>query len=236
MTGTRRIAQPRAGASDGTTPLSWKIVTTANCSYSMPFETQPIVHLERDADAADGDGGGDMGRRGVADGQRDILEVEYLGDGSSPLATLVNDGKANLLAAAAAQTASAASWSGINNTATWDPATVTAVNLSGGNLVATDAGTSSIDQGARGASECRQDHRQVYFKITFTDIPTAAATYGRGYRQHSGGYSTLRSQWRPDGVRIYVSGASGLMGHAASLDIKPVGDVMMAKLSGWHSI
>ena len=31
------------GASDGTTPIAWKVVTTANCTYSLPFECPPIA-------------------------------------------------------------------------------------------------------------------------------------------------------------------------------------------------
>ena len=31
------------GATDGTTPIAWKVVTTANCVYSRPFECPPIA-------------------------------------------------------------------------------------------------------------------------------------------------------------------------------------------------
>ena len=31
------------GATDGTTPISWKVITTANSNYSMPFECPPIA-------------------------------------------------------------------------------------------------------------------------------------------------------------------------------------------------
>jgi hypothetical protein len=40
------------------------------------------------------------------------LDVEYLSDASSPQASFVNDGKADLLATAAGQTASSATWGG----------------------------------------------------------------------------------------------------------------------------
>jgi hypothetical protein len=102
-----------ASAGSGETPISWKIDTTANCSYSMPFECPPIA-IWNDTTGSpktatvEGIWGG-----GAVPNDDDIwLEVEYLGDASSPQGSFANDGKADLLATAAGQTSSSATWGG----------------------------------------------------------------------------------------------------------------------------
>jgi hypothetical protein len=101
------------GASDGTTTIAWKIVTTADCLYSLPFECPPIAIWNDTTGASvtatvEGIWGG-----GAVPNDDDIwLEVEYLGDASSPQGSFVNDGKADLLATAAGQTSSSETWGG----------------------------------------------------------------------------------------------------------------------------
>jgi hypothetical protein len=101
------------GASDGTTPLSWKITTTANCNYSMPFEAPPIAIWNDTTGSSvtatvEGIWGG-----GAVPNDNDVwVDVEYLSDASSPIASFVNDGTADLLATAAAQTSSSVTWGG----------------------------------------------------------------------------------------------------------------------------
>lgn len=101
------------GASDGTTPIAWKIDTTATCTYLMPFECPPIAIWNDTTGSArtatvEGVWGG-----GAVPNDDDIwLEVEYLGDASSPQGSFVNDGKADLLATAAGQTSSSETWGG----------------------------------------------------------------------------------------------------------------------------
>jgi hypothetical protein len=101
------------GATDGTTPLAWKIVTTSTCTYSLPFECPAIAIWNDTVGSAvtatiEGIWGG-----GAVPNDDDVwLDVEYLGDASSPQASFVNDGKANLLASAAGQTSSSATWGG----------------------------------------------------------------------------------------------------------------------------
>jgi hypothetical protein len=101
------------GASDGTTPLSWKITTTANCNYSMPFEAPPIAIWNDTTGSSvtatvEGIWGG-----GAVPNDNDVwVDVEYLSDASSPIASFVNDGTADLLATAAAQTTSSVTWGG----------------------------------------------------------------------------------------------------------------------------
>ncbi|MES0053426.1 hypothetical protein NKJ66_07350 [Mesorhizobium sp. M0078] len=101
------------GASDGATPISHKIVTTANCSEHFPYESIPIAIWNTTTGssvnaAVQGIWGG-----GAVPNNDDIwLEVEYLGDASFPMASFVNDGKADLLAAAAGQAAGSGTWGG----------------------------------------------------------------------------------------------------------------------------
>jgi len=101
------------GASDGTTPIAWKIVTTANCFYSMPFECPPIaIWCDTTGSAVTATVEGIWGGGAVPNDDDVWLDVEYLGDASSPQGSFVNDGKPDLITAAAAQTSSAASWGG----------------------------------------------------------------------------------------------------------------------------
>jgi hypothetical protein len=101
------------GASDGTTPIAWKVVTTANCTYSMSFECPPIAIWNDTTGSAktatvEGIWGG-----GAVPNDDDIwLDIEYLGDASSPQGSFINDGKADLLTTAAAQSSSSEAWGG----------------------------------------------------------------------------------------------------------------------------
>lgn len=101
------------GASDGTTTIAWKIVTSATCSYSLPFECPPIAIWNDTIGSAvtatvEGIWGG-----GAVPNDNDIwIDVEYLSDASSPQGSFVNDGTPDLLTAAAAQTSSSATWGG----------------------------------------------------------------------------------------------------------------------------
>jgi len=99
------------GASDGTTGISWKVITTASCNFSLPFECPPIaiwndtIGSSRTATI-----------EGIAAALPTDAEVwvdcEFLGDGSSPQGSFVNDGKADLIVTAANQTSSTEIWGG----------------------------------------------------------------------------------------------------------------------------
>jgi hypothetical protein len=65
-------------------------------------------------------------------------------------------------------------------TVTFDPTTVTAVTLSGGNLVATNTGTTSADQGARVATASGKTSGKYYFEITYTTINDSGIWMGAG--------------------------------------------------------
>jgi len=101
------------GASDGTTPIACKIVTTAWCNYTTPFECPPIaIWNDTTGSAVTATVEGIWGGGAVPLDNEIWLEVEYLGDASSPQGSFVNDGMADLLATAAAQTSSSETWGG----------------------------------------------------------------------------------------------------------------------------
>ncbi len=101
------------GASDGTTAIAWKIDTSANSNYSTPFECPPIaIWNDTTGSAVTATVEGIWGGGAVPNDDDVWLDVEYLGDASSPMGSFINDGKANLLASAAGQTSSSESWGG----------------------------------------------------------------------------------------------------------------------------
>lgn len=105
------------GATDGTTPLSWKMATSSYPSFpaltlvsperaqwneligSAKTLTVEVVHDSR--------GSGTAGRLTDADAW---LEVMYLGTSGFPLGSWISDAKANVFAAAADQTDSGTTW------------------------------------------------------------------------------------------------------------------------------
>ena len=88
-------------------------ITTANCTYSMPFECPPIaIWNDTTGSSITATVEGIWGGGAVPNDDDVWLDVEYLGDASSPQGSFVNDGKADLLATAAGQTSSSATWGG----------------------------------------------------------------------------------------------------------------------------
>lgn len=101
------------GASDGTTAIAWKIVTTANAHLPVPFEAPPIaIWNDTTGSAVTATIQGIWGGGAVPNDDEIWVEAEYLGDASSPLGSFVNDSKANILAAGAGQGAGAGTWGG----------------------------------------------------------------------------------------------------------------------------
>lgn len=100
------------GASDGDTPLSWRIVTTADAEYPMRVFRSPEIFKRI----------GTVGSpvtitvdilRDSATNLTDAevwIEVQYLGTSGFPLGNFVTDAKADVLASAADQAASTATW------------------------------------------------------------------------------------------------------------------------------
>ena len=102
------------GASDGTTPIAWKIVTTANSLWTMPFESLPMA-VWNDTIAGNvtvtvyGIWGG-----GAVPNTDDIwIEVSYLGSSGTPIATInTANTKANNLLSGTGQASDTSTWGG----------------------------------------------------------------------------------------------------------------------------
>jgi hypothetical protein len=122
--------------------------------------------------------------------------------------------------------------------ATWDAATATAVTLSGGNLVATNTGTTSPDQGAKVASAASKTSGKYYFEMT-VNAKTGAGNGGFGIGTTASTYTTIGSSstvgtiiyWQPG--NIWANGSytgssltaipnGGIVGVAVDLDNRRV--------------
>jgi hypothetical protein len=88
---------------------------------------------------------------------------------------------------------------------TWDPATVTAVTLSGGNLVATNTGTTSADQGARVATASGKISGKLYFETTWTTL-TGGLNRSVGIGTTASTYTNMGNS-ATTGVVAYVGGS-----------------------------
>lgn len=100
------------GASDGTTPLTWKMTSNANVSYpTLPLESGEIIRWN-EVVASPITVSVDIvhdSLTNLTNGQV-WLEVQYLGTTGAPISSFVTDAKADVLATAADQTASTAVW------------------------------------------------------------------------------------------------------------------------------
>ena len=99
------------GASEGTTPISWKMVTTANAKeFSEPLISPPIVVW------VDGTGSKTFTVQCLWDSVTDIqndeiwLEIEFLEASADTDSAFANDGLADILASPADQTTNATAW------------------------------------------------------------------------------------------------------------------------------
>jgi hypothetical protein len=123
--------------------------------------------------------------------------------------------------------------------ATLDPATVTAVTLSGGNLVATNTGTTSADQGARVANAAGKTSGKYYFEVTYTTwlnginygvgVGTTGSTYtgmGNGGTTGAVVFGTPFNVWVNGGASGVSLGASlttgTVIGAAVDLDNRKI--------------
>jgi hypothetical protein len=101
------------GASDGTTPISWKIITTANSKRYMPFECIPIsIWNETVGSPIDITVEGIWGSGSVPTNADIWMDVEYLGTSGFPLGNFVSSAPADQLAAGTNLTASSETWGG----------------------------------------------------------------------------------------------------------------------------
>jgi hypothetical protein len=101
------------GATDGTTPIAWKIVTTANSEWEFPFECLPIsIWNETVGSAITVTVQGIWGGGAVPLNDEIWIDVEYLGTSGFPLATKATCTKADGLAAGTNLPAGSGTWGG----------------------------------------------------------------------------------------------------------------------------
>lgn len=98
-----------AGASDGTTNISRKMVTTANAKFVTPLVSDPIITWNDSVGALTATV--EIVNDGSTLTDAEVwLEIEYLGTSGFPLASFASDSKTDVLASAANQTTSTVSW------------------------------------------------------------------------------------------------------------------------------
>jgi hypothetical protein len=90
------------GASDGTTPVSWKIVTDANSRWQIPFESLPITVWSDTVGAKTVSIYGYWANASPPNNDDIWVEAEYLGSAASPQSSFATSGKASFLATNAA--------------------------------------------------------------------------------------------------------------------------------------
>jgi hypothetical protein len=101
------------GASDGVTPVAWKLVTATTVSVALPFESLPIsVWNDTSGSAKTITVEGIWGGGAVPDNNDIWIDVEYLGDASSPQGSLVSSGVATILTTPSSYASSSETWGG----------------------------------------------------------------------------------------------------------------------------
>lgn len=104
------------GASDGDTPISWRMASTANAEWPAIILRSPEIFIPNTTTGASKTLTVEIAQDGTTTALNDDeiwLEVEYLGTSGTPLALFATDAKATFLTSAAAQTDSTEAWSGL---------------------------------------------------------------------------------------------------------------------------
>lgn len=100
------------GATDGATPVAWKMVTTADTAPRYPLEAFPISFWNETLASITVDLQGIWDGGAVPTNDDIWMDVDYLGDAASPLATILRGEKVDVLAAASNQAAGSGTWGG----------------------------------------------------------------------------------------------------------------------------
>lgn len=99
------------GASDGTTTLSWKMVSTANAEYPLITLDSPEIVFWGDTTGSSKTATIHVVTDNVTLTDAECwLEVQYLGTSGFPLGSFISDAKADVLASAANQATSTETW------------------------------------------------------------------------------------------------------------------------------
>lgn len=101
------------GATNGVTPTSWKITTTANSRWYFPFESFPIAIWNSTTGASVTVTVYGVWCGAAVPNKDDIwIEVQYLGASTSPISSEATSGKANGFVANAACSSDTSTWGG----------------------------------------------------------------------------------------------------------------------------
>lgn len=111
LTAETTIVNTSNGASDGTTPISWKIATTANIGrWTAPFECFPIS-IWNTVVGSSVTATVEIINDGTTLTNADIwMDIEYLGTSSAPVTSVATTAMANPLATATNVTTSSSNW------------------------------------------------------------------------------------------------------------------------------
>jgi len=115
--------------------------------------------------------------------------------------------------------------------ATLDPATVTAVTLSGGNLTATNTGTTSNEQGAKVAAASAKTSGKYYFEAKFAAFSGSILRTTAGIGPPASTY-TLVSSGATAGDVVSVGGVVHANGVGNVVDIYPPGTLPVSSTVG----
>lgn len=121
------------GATDGTTPIAWKIVTTANSSWVLPFESLPISIWNASTGSVTVTVYGIWGGGAVPNNDDIWIEAEYLGSAATPMGSFATATKADNLATGSALATDTSTWGGSTTkfkmTATFTPGMAGPINI-----------------------------------------------------------------------------------------------------------
>ncbi len=101
------------GATNGTTPIAWKIATDADAEFLAPFESLPIsIWNDTSGSSRTLTVHGIWGGGSVPTNENIWIEVKYPGSATTPLLSRASSGKADFLAVATNYSADTSTWGG----------------------------------------------------------------------------------------------------------------------------
>ena len=164
------------GAADPTGQAqSRKIVTTANVQWLRPFKAEPYAIWNAVTGANVTVTVCGTVNSGTLPNNDDIwLECEYVSDTASPLGKIVTTTKSNVLAANAAVASDGSAWNVFPYTS-WNPFDLLGINLSNGNLTATNTASPSGVRAKDGSASGK-----YYWEVTVSTWAQSGTSVGFG--------------------------------------------------------
>jgi hypothetical protein len=168
------------GATDGTTPQSTKIVTNAQAAFLTPYrmlrlaQWNDVTGANRTVTVC-----GTINAGSLPLNDEIWMDVQYLGNSGSPIASFKTTCKSHPLAAGVAVASDGSTWN--NLLSGFDPSTTVNATLSNGNLTATHSSTAS-NSGARGLNAIGSGKYYFEAKVVVLSsdaigVCTSSATY-----------------------------------------------------------